>query len=316
MAWFRYLKYGEITSSSVQSDNYQYPNVRRRINFPAPYQDIEQNTWIFIDIFDLNIDKIVNSSLSEESQERSYIVVYESKSNDEYVYKPVNSIISNGKLFFQTAEKHYKDVELTKQYSIYYKTKDIKNIASTTNGSLEDYVLVDEADSEFPVSSVNYQDYYTNINVNDVSRYSISFLNDNVDWKNAVSAQPGAIAVGNFTGPDFKLFCSKGPEYGILKLRIIGLSSDATPTSEVVVDWHEIDLYDSNYSDNNEVYYNDTLNYRKYIFEIRSDFEKNPLSSDGKVKINKFSYLPDYDLLTYSEEISPFLLTRIITIVR
>lgn len=315
MAWFRYLKYGEVTSSTVTSSNYQYPNLRRKINFPAPSQDIESGTWIFVDISNLGIDKVINTSLSEESQERSFIVVYESKSNDEYTFQPVNTNIYDNRLFFQTAEKHYKDTEIQKQYSVYYKTKDIKNITKVTNGDIEDYEAVDEINADFIFFSVLYDDYYNEVQTTDIKKYSLSFLNDNIDWQNSVSKKPGATAVGSFTGPSLKIFCSKGPEYGIMKLRIIGLSSEATPSSDVAVDWQEIDLYDSQNSDNNEVYSISNLSYRKYVFEIKSDFEKNILSSDGKIKINKYSYLLDQDLTLQPEEISPFLLTRVITVI-
>ncbi len=315
MAWFRYLKYGEVTSSSVTSSNYQYPNVRRKINFPLPSQDIEANTWVFVDISDLGIDKVINSSLSEESQERSFVVVYESRSNDDYLFQPVNTNIYDNRLFFQTAEKHYKDIEIQKQYSVYYKTKNIKNIAKVVNGDIEDYEAVDDIESEFVYSIVQYDDYYSEVQTTDVKKYSLSFLNNNIDWKDGVSQNPGATAVGNFTGPSLKIFCSKGPDYGIMKLRIIGLSSEATPSSEVVVDWQEIDLYDSENSNDNEVYSITSLSYRKYVFEIKSDFEKNILSSNGRINLNKYSYLLDQDLTLSSEEISPFLLTRIITVI-
>jgi hypothetical protein len=315
MAWFRYIKYGEVTSSSVSSSNYQYPNLRRVIDFPAPSQDIEANTWVFVDISNLGIDKFINTSLSEESQERSYIVVYESRSNNDYTFQPVNTNIYQNRLFFQTAEKHYKDTEIDKQYSLYYKTKNIKNLSKVDNGDIEEYQSVDEINSEFIFFSVAYDDYYNEVQTTDIKKYSLSFLNNNIDWKDYVSQKSGAIAVGSFTGPSLKIYCSKGPEYGIMKLRIIGLSSEATPTSEVVVDWQEIDLYDSEYSDNNEVYTNTGLSYRNYVFEIKSDFEKNILSSDGKIKINKYSYLLDQDLTLGKEELSPFLFTRVVTVI-
>lgn len=315
MAWFRYLKYGEVTSSSVTSSNYQYPNLRRKINFPPPSQDLEANTWVFVDISDLGIDKVINTSLTEESQERSFIVVYESRSNNDYFFQPVNTNISGNRLFFQTANKHFKDVEIDNQYSLYYKTKNLKNIAKVTNGEIEDYELVDEVDAEFIYSIVLYDDFYNEVQTTDVKKYSLSFLNNNIDWKDSTSQNVGATAVGSFTGPSLKIFCSKGPSYGIMKIRIIGLSSDATPSSDVVVDWQEIDLYDSENSDENEVYAISNLSYRKYVFEIKSDFEKNILSSDGKIKINKYSYLLDQDLTLAPEELSPFLLTRVITVI-
>lgn len=99
-----------------------------------------------------------------------------------------------------------------------------------------------------------------------------------------------------------------------MKIRIIGLSSDATPNSEVVVDWQEIDLYSNSYSSGySEVYENNNLGYRKYIAEIKSDFEKNSLSSNGKIRLKGYSFIRDQNAQFLAEEISPFLLTRTIT---
>lgn len=157
-------------------------------------------------------------------------------------------------------------------------------------------------------------DQYVDVNQGDIANYSISFLNDNIDWKNGLSINAGATSVINFTGPRISINAERGPEYGIMKIRIIGLSSEATPSVDVVVDWQEIDLYSDTYSTSlyTEVYAKNDLAYRRYIAEIKSDFEKNILSSSGKIKINGYSFIEDQYLSLKSEEISPFLLTRVI----
>lgn len=157
-------------------------------------------------------------------------------------------------------------------------------------------------------------DQYISVEQGEIANYSMSFLNDNIDWKDGLSISPGATAVINFTGPRISINAQKGPEYGIMKIRIIGLSSEATPSTDVVVDWQEIDLYSDTYSASlyTEVYAKNDLAYRRYIAEIKSDFEKNPLSSNGKIKINGYSFIEDQYLELKSEEISPFLLTRVI----
>lgn len=133
MSWFRYLKYGENTSSTIISNNYQYPNLRRKIDIPNPVDDIEQGTWIFVNLNDIKIDKFFNTSLEIQTQDRSYIVVYQTDINDDYTYQPVETIIIDNSLYFKAAEKHFADEEIQKKYYVYYKTKNIKNIKSTVN---------------------------------------------------------------------------------------------------------------------------------------------------------------------------------------
>lgn len=133
MAWYRYLKYGETTSSTVISNNYQYPNVRRKIVFSNPLDDIDENTWVFVNLNELKIDKIFNSNLELETQNRSFLVVYHTDASDDYVYKPVETMILGNLLYFSTAEKHFAEKPIQKNYYIYYKTKNIKNISPVTN---------------------------------------------------------------------------------------------------------------------------------------------------------------------------------------
>ena len=74
------------------------------------------------------------------------------------------------------------------------------------------------------------------MNSNTSAFYSFSYLNIETDWEEGFSKNPGAKLIGTFTGPLFELFCNKGPDLGKFRLRIISLSSDATPQDIVEID--------------------------------------------------------------------------------
>ena len=115
MAWFKYVKYGE----TLPSTNYKYPSVKREIIFPKPKQDIKKDDWIYIQLNELKIDKFVNNLAIEESDESSYLVIYEEVSQDGQEFSFVESKIIDDILYFRAAEDHDKDVDLAKQYSLY-----------------------------------------------------------------------------------------------------------------------------------------------------------------------------------------------------
>jgi len=308
MAWFKYIKYGE----TLPSTNYKYPLVKKEITFPKPKQDIVKDTWIYINLNDLKIDKFINNLAVEESDSSSYLVIYEDTSQDGENFTFVESEIINGILYFRTAEIHKKDIELTKQYSLYYKTKKIKNLKQVTNNSNIQYQEVDAEDSDYPISVQVETNYLTTVSVSEVKNYGFSFLNQNIDWIDGESKQPNAKVVGLFTGPTLKISCNTGPNFGIFKISITRMSDDATPGAEKVVESYLVDCYSSSF-DEKVVYMNVDLDYKEYMFEIESNFQKNPLSSDGKIKITSFSYLYNPFLTFGLELLNPNLLARKIT---
>jgi hypothetical protein len=49
------------------------------------------------------------------------------------------------------------------------------------------------------------------------------------------------------------------------------------------------------------------------MFEVKSNFEKNELSSNGKVAIKYYSYAYDAKCIVEAEQISPYIFGRIIS---
>ena len=291
MTWFRYLPATANPSISTQDTNYVYPILRRKINIPTLKQDVTKDSWLFVDISDISIDKFINSSLEEETKINSYLVVYESKASDDYNFVPVKSHIVGNRVYFKTAVDHEKDIEIENQYSLYYKTDNIKKIKKVNNGVYEDYISCVDEQAEFITASSNIDETSFDVSSNTSAFYNFSYLNIETDWENGVTKNPGAKLIGTFTGPLFELFCNKGPDLGKFKLRIISLSSDATPEDIVEVDWQEIDLFSENKKENVLVFSKTNLYYKDYIFEIKADYEKNSLSKDGKIEIDHYSYV-------------------------
>ena len=75
MAWFRYYDL---------DGNYVYPNLRKKITFPIAKENITKDSWLFIDVENLDVD--IYYSLNKEgsiftktasTDPDSYLVVYE-----------------------------------------------------------------------------------------------------------------------------------------------------------------------------------------------------------------------------------------------
>jgi hypothetical protein len=313
MTWFRYLPATANPSISLQDTSYVYPILRRKINVPTLKQDILKDSWLFADISDISIDKFINSSLEQETKQNSYIVVYESRASDDYNFIAVKSHIIGDRIYFQTAVDHEKDIEIENQYSLYYKTDNIKKIKKTYNGVYEDYISCVEEQAEFVTTTSDIDETSFDVSSNTSAFYNFSYLNLEKDWENGITKNPGAKLIGTFTGPLFELFCNKGPNLGKFKLRIISLSSDATPEDIVEVDWQEIDLFSENTRENILVFSKTDLYYKDYIFEIKADYEKNSLSKNGKIEIDHYSYAFNPYATIGNEEVSPYLFGRIVS---
>jgi len=311
MTWFRYLPATASPSLSSQDVSYVYAILRRKINIPILKQDIQKDNWLFVDISDISIDKFINSLLQEEIKQNSYIVVYESKLNDNYNFIPVQSHILGDRLYFQAAVNHVKNIQIENQYSLYYKTDDIKKIKKVNNGIYEDYISCLEQEAEFITQSSDVDEASFDVSSNTSAFYTFSYLNIQTDWENGFTKNPGAKLIGTFTGPLFKLFCNKGPDLGIFKIRIISLSSDATPQDIIEVDWQEVDLFSEDKTQNILVFSKNDLYYKDYIFEIKADYEKNSLSKNGKIEVGYYSYAFNAYAKIDKEEVSPYLFGRI-----
>lgn len=310
MPWFRYLPATAAPTQTTQDQNYIYPLLRRKIQFPAPKQNIPKDSWVFVDVDGLKIDDYIDDSLLTQKEQNSYLVVYESKSIDDFNFVAVKSHIVNNRLFFKTAEAHLVDTEIEKQYALYYKTDDLKSIRKVQNAQYEDYISCQPNEAEFITTANEVDQTFFDVYPSTDEVYSFSFSNSNVDWKDGLSISPGAKVIGTFTGPFFELYCNKGPDYGKFKIRFIALSNDATPVSIIEQDWFTIDLFDSSEKINQLVYSKNNFYYKNYIFEIISDFEKNDLSGNGKIKLDHYSFGYDPDCDMSSEELSPYLASR------
>ena len=309
MAWFKYYDL---------DGNYVYPNLRKKINFPIPKENILKDSWIFLDVTDLDIDVYyqlskTNSQFTKTASvdQDSYLVVYEDRSSENFESTPVKTQIIDNMLYFRAAENHLKDTEIKKQYSLYYKTPNLKLIKKRTQDIY--YEACEESQSEF-VSSEEEVDIFSNVrNINSNNYYNLSFINSESDWKTGVSKNPGASLIGTFTGPNLKLYCDKGPDFGKFKLRIISYGDNIQAFNTTVVDWQEIDLYDQTKNENVLVFSKTNLSFKDYLFEIVCDHEKNILSSDGKVNIKSYSFSLNNYLTLNKEEISSSLLGRTVT---
>lgn len=135
MGWFKYLKETEQISSSVQNLNYSYPLCKRDIiNFIAS-DNLEKDSWLFVDIQNFNVNKYSDSSLATQNDDYSYIVIYEKNS----VFTPVKTVIKNNLLYFQAAEDHTANEFVSGQYSLYYHTPNLRKLNQVNNGGVVDY---------------------------------------------------------------------------------------------------------------------------------------------------------------------------------
>jgi hypothetical protein len=313
MTWFRYLPSTANPSESNQDENYIYPILKREISIDLFNQDIQKDSWIFVDVSGLNIDDFIDTSLLTQSEMNSYLVVYESKAADDYNFIPVKSHIIDNILFFQTAEFHQKNIKLEKQYSLYYKTKNLKYIKKVQNGEFLDYISCSEQESEFATEESDVDQTSFDVYPSSEEAYGFSFGNLDVDWKNGVSLIPGAKAIGLFTGPFFELYCDKGPDFGKLELRIVSFADEDNPSPITELDWTVIDLFSSELQSSELIFSKNDLLYKKYMFEIKSNFEKNELASEGKVSIKYYSYSYDAKCKLLEEKITPYIFGRIIS---
>lgn len=307
MAWFKYYDF---------DGNYIYPNLRKKIIFFELKENISKDSWIFLNVKDLDIDIYyqLNKTSSEFTQtptvdQDSYLVVYEDKSSEVFEFTPVKTHIVNDILYFKAAEDHVKNMEIKKQYSLYYKTPGLKSIKKRTQDSF--YQSCEETEAEFITSEEDVNTSADVRNINSNNYYNLSFINNESNWNAGVSKNTGASLMGTFTGPNIKIYCDKGPDYGKFKMRII--SYDENANNEIVLDWQEIDLYNQIKEENILVFSKTNLLFKNYFFEIISNYEKNILSSDGKINIKSYSFSLNNYLTLEKEEISSSLLGRVVT---
>lgn len=293
MTWFKYFKQGE-------SSTYSYPLIKRTINKFTPNDKILKDTWLFIDVTDLEIQKYYNSSLNLLDDHSSYLVVYEIIGSYSGMV-PVNNIINNNILYFQAAEDHEAGVETISQYSIYYKTPNLRYIKLLDS---ENYQVTSEEQAQFNslFSEVDITDY--DVVAGSESSYNFSFINPNLDWDNGLASNPGSKLYLTFTGPSIQIYGAKGPDYGKFKFKLTGLQNAQFPNMELELDWTTVDCYNSAFQENVLLYENNNLNYRDYNLELQTVADKNILSSGNNVKISSYSFSYNLYLTINKEQIS------------
>jgi hypothetical protein len=300
MTWFKYLKSSEITNSSIENINYKYPYLKRAIKNFKPLDTILSGTWAFISVQDLEINKYLNSSLENVVDESSYLVVYESTTN-ENDFKPVKSIIYNNILYFQIAEQHESGVNVVKQYAMYYKTPGLRYIKSINNGSKTSYQLTTESLGEYHCSYSQVDLSSFDVNLSSNSFYNFSF---NSEWENGVSKNSLSFLTLTFTGPNIYIYGDKGSNFGKFKLRIFSLQGQSSEGPTLVQDWQIIDCYSSNNLSNQILFQKNNLELRDYNLELQVLDDKNILSSNNIVKINSYSFTYNLYLETDTEQIT------------
>lgn len=285
MTWFKYLKSTQAISPSTVNSNYSYPFCKRYITSFTPRDTLSQNSWLFVNVENYKINTYQTSSLQSNTDDHSYIVIYE-KDN---LFTPVKTVIYNNYLYFQTAEQHNQKEEISGVYAIYYASPNLRKIKSVNNGGVTDY-QINLSDSPF---FVNYNQVSTSlyeVGLDSTSSYNFSFINSFEDWENGVSEKPNAKLFASFTGPSFYLYGSKGSSNGKFKIKITGLPDNNYNSSSVVLEDHIVDTYSSTNENNVVLYENLQLEDRDYIAEIEVLHDKNTLSSGNKIQITKYMF--------------------------
>lgn len=300
MGWFKYLKSSESLGVSQPNTNYSYPYLKRYIKKFKPLDTITKDSWAYISVSDLDIDKFYNSSLEQNIDETSYIIVYEDPlSNTDFT--PVKSVIEDDYLYFQIAEDHIGNTEITKQYAIYYKTPNLRYINSVDNGGQNDYQITTQELAEFnsSFSEVNLESFQ--VTLSSTSYYNFSFFNG---WSSGIAENYSSFLNLTFTGPNLYVYGSKGLDFGKFKYRIISLKDSKNLSNSVEVDWTIVDCYDSNNLSDQLFIEQESLLDKDYILELQVLSEKNILSSGNKIQINRYGFTYNLYMEVETEQIT------------
>jgi len=294
---------------NVESQEYDYAPInvplKRIINLNNLPKKISAGEQIYVNLKDKYVNKYFNTSLQESTDNSSYLVVYEDYADDQY-FVPVSSTISADNILYFTAEEDIeKNIFTNKYYAIYYGLSNIKYIYSTTDENNNTiYVRDTESALAFNLSVVSD---YTFTATTTTEEYGLAFHNSGTDWLDGRSVAVGAKAFGVFDGPSFKLIGSTGRSYGKFKISIYPYTDQNNISTTAVVDSVEVDCYSGTDQINQILYEKIDLDYKKYIFEIQTLFEKNIMASDNSVSISNYMFTPNYQLIYDTETINPSL---------
>lgn len=285
MTWFKYLKSTESINSSTLNSNYSYPYCKRYISRFTPRDTLAANTWTFVNVSDININKYKNTSLQEQADEASYIVAYEKGEN---IY-PVQTVIQNNYLYFRTHELHTATEGITGRYTVYYNTPNLRKINTVNNGGTTGY-RVDSVSNPFYASyaDVNTGDY--SVSLDSTSSYNFSFINVMDDWDSGSSTRSGSKLYINFTGPRFTLHGNKGPSHGKFRIKFTALSDNINTSNSLALDWQTIDTFARSEVNNQSLFTKTDFEERDYLVELETLDDKNILSNGNSIKISSYSF--------------------------
>jgi len=312
MAWFDVYK-SEISPSSGESELFlkKIP-LKRVINISEIDNNVSAGEQIYVDLLNKKINKYVDSSLENVTDDYSYVVILEDHADDTF-FVPVKSRVIGNILYFYAEEAIDKDVDTTRYYAVYYGLTGVKNIALTVTSFNSTPTSVWEISEIAPSTEGEYSDIATdNINyytksVTSLSsgKYSLALYNDGADWKDNASQKVGSKAFGIFDGPRLKVVGPKGKQYGKFKIRIFEYTDQGVISVYPTVDWTEVDCYSAIDLSDQILYSKIDLQYKKYIFELETLAEKNIMAITNSVKIDKYEFSPNYKLTYNQEEINP-----------
>ena len=327
MSWFQYVKSinstvvittldQDLRISTITNDpetlEYAAPPLRRRVLIDDLEEDIEADEVVYVDLGTKFVNQYYDETLTLQTNQDSYIVVYEDSESD-VPGTVVRSKAIHNLVYFKAAEKHNKNTKSTMSYSIYYATKYLKYLQQFI--TLDDkivYKMVDNPEDViyaqgafFDLDVASFSSYTYSATTSSTKSYQLALYNNGTDWEDNYSLTPGAKAFGIFDGPGFEIYGEKGPRSGKFRIRILSLYDDNSISKNVILDWTEVDCYNSNLLQSEILYENSNLEYKKYIFEIETLTNKNIMSQSNSVKIEKYMFSPNYKLIYEKEEFNP-----------
>jgi len=290
MGWFKFLP------SETATELTQAP-VRRAIKKFTPKDDIQPTSWMSVPLGDIDLVTSLDSSLNEVADYDTFTVVYQDELAEESAsYTVVDSVIFNGRLYFQAAENHVANKEINKKYYVYYKYNNIKNLLF---GEEYYYIIGDDfVDTNLVLTPKELYTYETGY-------YSFSFINDNLNWNKGFTELIGSNVKVVFSGPEMQLYGNKGPDYGAIAVKYSAIKKEDFEILPISEQTKTIDLYSAEEESDVLLYSVVNLDYRDYVLDVTAVKSNNPKSSGSKVVLSRadFYYFVNSEIL--SEEVYP-----------
>lgn len=312
MSWFKFLKNTYNPESATPTAEYSSPPLRRKVFIDNLEENIDKNEIIYVKLDSILINKYYDNSLSINSNDHSYTVVYEDSEYENYSI-PVRSKIVDNIIYFRAAENHIKNTKTSKYYSIYYGLNNLKYLENyLMPDDVYQYKQVDDVEnmifiegSYLDLGLESFTDYTYEATETSSKSFKLSLNDNGFDWKDNTSTKAGAKALGIFDGPGFNLYGSIGPNYGKFKIRILSLYDDNTISKNIVLDWTIVDCYSATAQDSAIIFTSTNMDYSRYLFELEVLSDKNVMSRSNQVKIDKYTFSPNYKLTYEKEEFNP-----------